>query len=101
MDRPSHGALLAYLVLFAAIYAAFGVQSPYLPRLLQDHGLGAEAIGTVLAAGTAIRLAGGPQRATSPTAWMLHGSSSLAALPRPPLPRFFTSRREGSGRCWQ
>jgi PPP family 3-phenylpropionic acid transporter len=60
MDRPSHGALLAYLVLFAALYAAFGVQSPYLPRLLQDHGLGAEAIGTVLAAGTAIRLAAGP-----------------------------------------
>ena len=60
IDRPSHGALLAYLVLFAALYAAFGVQSPYLPRLLQDHGLGAEAIGTVLAAGTAIRLAAGP-----------------------------------------
>ena len=61
MNRPSHGALLAYLVLFAALYAAFGVQSPYLPRLLQDHGLGAEAIGTVLAAGTAIRLAAGPR----------------------------------------
>src|SRR5829696_132283 len=59
MNRPSHGALLAYLVLFAALYAAFGVQSPYLPRLLQDHGLGAEAIGMVLAAGTAIRLAAG------------------------------------------
>src|SRR4051812_43234046 len=59
MDRPARGALLAYLVLFAALYAAFGVQSPYLPRLLQDHGLGAEAIGTVLAAGTAIRLAAG------------------------------------------
>jgi MFS transporter, PPP family, 3-phenylpropionic acid transporter len=60
MDRPAHGALLPYLVLFGALYAAFGVQSPYLPRLLQDHGLGAEAIGTVLAAGTAIRLAAGP-----------------------------------------
>ena len=60
MDRPSHGALLPYLVLFGALYAAFGVQSPYLPRLLQDHGLGVEAIGTVLAAGTAIRLAAGP-----------------------------------------
>ena len=59
MDRPARGALLAYLILFAALYAAFGVQSPYLPRLLQDHGLGAEAIGTVLAAGTAIRLATG------------------------------------------
>jgi PPP family 3-phenylpropionic acid transporter len=53
-------ALFAYLVLFAALYAGFGVQSPYLPRLLQEHGLGAEAIGVVLASGTAIRLAAGP-----------------------------------------
>lgn len=59
MDLPSYGLLLAYLALFAALYAAFGVQSPYLPRLLRDHGLNAEAIGTVLAAGTAIRLAAG------------------------------------------
>ncbi|HEX6443253.1 MAG TPA: MFS transporter [Stellaceae bacterium] len=54
------GALFAYLLLFAALYAGFGVQSPYLPRLLQEHGLAAEAIGVVLAAGTAIRLAAGP-----------------------------------------
>ena len=60
MDRPLRSVLLAYLVLFGSLYAAFGVQSPYLPRLLQEHGLGAEAIGTVLAAGTAIRLTAGP-----------------------------------------
>src|SRR5437762_2083007 len=50
----------AYFLLFAALYAGFGVQSPYLPRLLQEHGLRAETIGVVLAAGTAIRLAAGP-----------------------------------------
>jgi PPP family 3-phenylpropionic acid transporter len=53
-------ALVGYLLLFAALYAGFGVQSPYLPLLLQEHGLRSEAIGIVLAAGTAIRLAAGP-----------------------------------------
>jgi PPP family 3-phenylpropionic acid transporter len=43
-----------------ALYAAFGVQSPYLPSLLDSHGLPPEAIALVLAAGTAIRLAAGP-----------------------------------------
>src|SRR5947207_2636301 len=57
---PFLPALLGYLLLFAALYAGFGVQSPYLPLLLQAHGLGPEAIGIVLAAGTAIRLAAGP-----------------------------------------
>ena len=40
----------------AAVYAGSGVQSPFLPALLQEYGLSAEAIGVVLAAGTAIRL---------------------------------------------
>jgi MFS transporter, PPP family, 3-phenylpropionic acid transporter len=57
---PSNSALSRYLVLFSALYAGFGVQSPYLPRLLQEHGLAAEAIGTILASGTAIRLLAGP-----------------------------------------
>ena len=60
MAAFSRGPLFAYLLLFAALYAGFGVQSPYLPRLLQEHGLAAEAIGVVLAAGTAIRLIAGP-----------------------------------------
>jgi PPP family 3-phenylpropionic acid transporter len=53
-------ALVAYLLLFATLYAGFGVQSPYLPPLLQERGLRPEAIGIMLAAGTAIRLAAGP-----------------------------------------
>ena len=52
--------LLAYVLLFAVLYAGFGVQSPYLPRLLQEHGLAAETIGLTLAAGTVIRLVAGP-----------------------------------------
>jgi PPP family 3-phenylpropionic acid transporter len=60
MWLPSHNPFGWYLVLFAGLYAGFGVQSPYLPSLLQEHGLTAEAIGTVLAAGTAVRLFAGP-----------------------------------------
>ncbi len=46
--------------MYGALYAAFGVQSPYLPSLLDSHGLTSEAIALVLAAGTAIRLVAGP-----------------------------------------
>ena len=48
--------LPAFLAVYALLYAAFGVQSPFLPALLQERGLQAEEIGTVLAASTAIRL---------------------------------------------
>jgi PPP family 3-phenylpropionic acid transporter len=49
-----------FLVLFGTLYAAFGVQSPYLPSLLQSRNLLPEAIALVLAAGTAVRLLAGP-----------------------------------------
>src|SRR5438105_12453864 len=60
MTSPLPAALIGYLLLFASLYAGFGVQSPYLPSLLQEHGLSPDAIGVVLAAGTGIRLAAGP-----------------------------------------
>jgi MFS transporter, PPP family, 3-phenylpropionic acid transporter len=49
-----------FLALYGALYAAFGVQSPYLPSLLESRNLLPQAIALVLAAGTAIRLAAGP-----------------------------------------
>jgi PPP family 3-phenylpropionic acid transporter len=52
--------LARFLALYGALYAAFGVQSPYLPSLLDSHNLPPEAIALVLAAGTAIRLVAGP-----------------------------------------
>src|SRR6202040_3515224 len=60
MEPSTRRALAPFLILFAALYAGFGVQSPYLPALLDDRGLRPEAIGMVLAAGTAVRLAAGP-----------------------------------------
>ena len=49
-----------FLAVYALLYAAFGVQSPFLPALLQERGLQAEEIGIVLAASTAIRILAGP-----------------------------------------
>jgi MFS transporter, PPP family, 3-phenylpropionic acid transporter len=52
--------LARFLVLFGTLYAAFGVQSPYLPSLLQSRDLLPQAIALVLAAGTATRLLAAP-----------------------------------------
>jgi PPP family 3-phenylpropionic acid transporter len=60
MASLSGRALAPYLILFAALYAGFGVQSPYLPALLGEHGLMPEMIGIVLAGATAMRLLAGP-----------------------------------------
>lgn len=60
MAASSHAALSRFLILYAALYAGFGVQSPYLPMLLSSRHLDPAAIGLVLAAGTAVRLAAGP-----------------------------------------
>src|ERR1700692_1993888 len=49
-----------FLVLYGAMFAAFGVASPFLPALLHERGLGPSEIGAVLAAGTAGRLITGP-----------------------------------------
>jgi PPP family 3-phenylpropionic acid transporter len=60
MALSTRRALIPFLVLFAALYAGFGVQSPYLHALLEDRGVRLEGIGIVLAVGTALRLVAGP-----------------------------------------
>src|ERR1700686_669193 len=52
--------LWRFLCLYGALYAGFGVLSPYLPTLLESRNSGPEAIALVLGAGTAIRLIAGP-----------------------------------------
>ncbi len=49
-----------FLALYAAMYAAFGVASPFLPAFLHSRGLNAQALGAVLATGTAARLVAAP-----------------------------------------
>jgi PPP family 3-phenylpropionic acid transporter len=57
---PVDPALLRFLALYGALFAGFGVASPFLPGLLLQYGLRPSALGIVLAAGTAIRLLAGP-----------------------------------------
>lgn len=49
-----------FLALYVAMYAAFGVASPFLPAFLHSRGVGAEMLGVLLAAGTAVRLVAAP-----------------------------------------
>lgn len=54
------GPLPRFIALYALLYAAFGVSSPFLPSFLDSRGLTPEQIGLVLATGTAVRLIVGP-----------------------------------------
>jgi PPP family 3-phenylpropionic acid transporter len=48
------------MLLYAAMYAAFGVASPFRPAFVSARGLSAEQLGLVLGAGTAVRLLTAP-----------------------------------------
>jgi PPP family 3-phenylpropionic acid transporter len=48
--------LARFILLYAAMYGAFGVASPFLPAFLSARGLAPEQLGLVLGAGTAVRL---------------------------------------------
>jgi MFS transporter, PPP family, 3-phenylpropionic acid transporter len=81
----SPSALSRFLALYVALFAAFGVASPFLAAFLAERGLQPEAIGLVLAAGTAVRLLAGPlggvlaDRLGAPR-WVLTGYATVAAL---------------------
>jgi MFS transporter, PPP family, 3-phenylpropionic acid transporter len=51
---------IAYIVLYAAMYAAFGVASPFWPKFFETRGLTSQQIGLVLAAAMLVRLVAGP-----------------------------------------
>jgi MFS transporter, PPP family, 3-phenylpropionic acid transporter len=57
---PTANALPAFLLLYGALYAAYGTESAYMPAFLRSHGLALEQIGLVLAAGTIVRIVAGP-----------------------------------------
>jgi PPP family 3-phenylpropionic acid transporter len=52
--------LIPFIVLYAALYASFGMVSPFLPVLLEKRELHPSQIGLILALSTAVRLASGP-----------------------------------------
>jgi MFS transporter, PPP family, 3-phenylpropionic acid transporter len=49
-----------FILLYAAMYAAFGVASPFLPSFVTGRGLPPEQLGLVLGTGTAVRLLTAP-----------------------------------------
>lgn len=53
-------ALPGFLLTYALFYGAYGCISPFLPNFLQEHGLSAGEIASVLAAATLMRLVAGP-----------------------------------------
>ena len=59
-DSPRSATLPRFLWLYAAMYAAFGVASPFLPAFVSARGLPPEQLGLMLGAGTAVRLLTAP-----------------------------------------
>ncbi|WP_065752173.1 MFS transporter [Bradyrhizobium paxllaeri] len=51
---------IAYIALYAALYAAFGVASPFWPKYFETRSLTPEQIGLILAAALVVRLVAGP-----------------------------------------
>jgi PPP family 3-phenylpropionic acid transporter len=59
-DSLNPATLTRFVLLYAAMYAAFGVASPFLPAFFSARGLLPEQLGLVLGAGTAVRLLTSP-----------------------------------------
>jgi MFS transporter, PPP family, 3-phenylpropionic acid transporter len=49
-----------FLLLYALVYAAYGIEGPFMPALFAERGMSAEAIGLILAGGTVARLVAAP-----------------------------------------
>lgn len=56
----SRATLARFLLLYVAMYAAYGVASPFFPAFLAERGVSATQLGVLLGAATAIRLVAAP-----------------------------------------
>ncbi|HUQ74369.1 MAG TPA: MFS transporter [Burkholderiales bacterium] len=52
--------LSRFILLYAAMYASYGVASPFLPAFVNERGVAPELLGLVLGAGTTMRLLSAP-----------------------------------------
>jgi MFS transporter, PPP family, 3-phenylpropionic acid transporter len=59
-NSSSTNSLIRFILLYAAMYAAFGIASPFMPAFLSTRGLAPEQLGLALGAGTAVRLLTAP-----------------------------------------
>jgi PPP family 3-phenylpropionic acid transporter len=85
MRNVTASALHRFVTLYALMYAAFGVSSPFLPAFFQGRGLNPEQLGILFGLGTAIRLVSGPlcgrlADRTQALRAVLAGCAALAAL---------------------
>jgi MFS transporter, PPP family, 3-phenylpropionic acid transporter len=77
--------LLTFVATYALLYAGFGMQSPFVPALLGEHGFQTQDLGFVLAAAMVVRVIAGPIVAHAAD-WvhrhtvLLFGCALLAAL---------------------
>lgn len=51
---------IAYIVVYVALYAAFGAASPFWPKFFETRALASQQIGLILAAAMLTRLVSGP-----------------------------------------
>jgi MFS family permease len=51
---------IAYIILYVALYAAFGAASPFWPKFFETRGLTSQQIGLILGAAILVRFAAGP-----------------------------------------
>ena len=72
-ELPTSPPLARFLALYVALYAAYGVASPFLPALLQSRGLSAEQIGLAFAVGTAVKLITTPLAGRLADRWAVRG----------------------------
>ena len=59
-SRLWQGPLPGFVLLYAALYSAYGSQSPFFPAFLSSRHLSADQIGIALGAGTAVKLVAAP-----------------------------------------
>jgi PPP family 3-phenylpropionic acid transporter len=92
--------LTRFLLLYATMYAAFGVASPYFPAFVSTRGLPPEQLGLVLGLGTTVRLFTAPLagrlgdlfQALRAVLVLCTGGAALVTLA--------ISRRRECGWCW-
>ena len=74
-----------FVLLFGALYGAYGTESPFFPAFLAERNVSAEQIGLVLGAGTAIKLLAAPVAGrladrSGAAQWVLAGFTASTGL---------------------
>jgi PPP family 3-phenylpropionic acid transporter len=88
-----------FLLLYGTLYGSFGLSSPFLPAFLAARGVGPEALGLLLGAGTAVRLLSAPLAGRLADVFGAFRLELVLFAIQQPWYRCSIYRRTGSG-CW-